>query len=122
MNCGLCCAFLRDRNPCPGCRGDDRGKPKTRVTCKIKNCEERRRRGGDFCFNCASFPCECLGRLDQRYRLNYGMSMIQNLRTIEADGLKRFVEQEKLKWICAGCGETLCVHRSSCPACKLNWR
>jgi rubrerythrin len=50
------------------------------------------------------------------------MSMIQNLQSIEADGLRRFVEQEKLKWICAGCGEPLCVHMSFCPACKRKWR
>ena len=57
MNCSLCRAFLRRRNKCPGCRGDDRGKCKTRVACKIKNCEARR---GSFCTYCASFPCERL--------------------------------------------------------------
>jgi hypothetical protein len=39
MNCGICQAYLREKNNCPGCRGDDTNKPITRVRCKIKNCE-----------------------------------------------------------------------------------
>ena len=39
MNCGICMAYLREKNKCPGCRGDDTNKPVTRVGCKIKNCE-----------------------------------------------------------------------------------
>jgi len=121
MNCGLCRAFLRQRNKCPGCRGDDRGKPKTRVGCKIKMCESRRGQGGDFCTGCATFPCERLCSLDKRYRSKYGMSMLENLRCIEADGLASFVEQEKSKWKCPGCGATICVHEASCLVCRRNW-
>ena|SRR5437868_4795500 len=122
MNCGLCRAFLRRRNKCPGCRGDDRGKPKTRVACRIKNCKERRGVDRAFCSDCASFPCEQLQRLDKRYRINYGMSMIENLRMIAAEGLANFVEQEKPKWCCPGCGETICVHKALCLVCKRKWR
>ena len=122
MNCGLCRAYLRERSPCPGCRGDDRGKPKTRVACRIKTCEERRQRGAAFCVGCTSFPCERLIRLDERYRRKYGMSMIENLRSIEASGLRQFIEQEESRWACAGCGEMLCVHESGCPACGRKWR
>jgi len=89
MNCSLCYAFLRSRNRCPGCRGDNRGKCKTRVACKIKTCEARR---GSFCAaDCASFPCERLSRLDKRYRTKYGMSMIDNLGRIQTDGLRGFI-------------------------------
>ncbi len=116
MNCGLCRAFLRSRNRCPGCRGDDRGKPKTRVGCRIKTC--RKRVGGDFCFECSSFPCEPLCALDKRYRTKYGMSMIDNLKSMAVDGVARFIEREKLRWACPGCGATLCVHEASCLVCK----
>jgi len=115
MNCGLCHAFLRNRNKCPGCRNDDSGKPKTRVACKIKNCIARRQR--KFCVDCARFPCELLGRMDKRYRLNYGMSVIENLKSIKALGLQRFLEREKSKWACAGCGTAMCVHKEFCLAC-----
>jgi hypothetical protein len=119
MNCGLCCAFLRTRNSCPGCRGDDRVKCKTRFACKIKLCPEG---GGNFCTDCASFPCERLSRLDKRYRTKYGMSMIDNLRKIEADGLRSFVASETSKWTCPGCGKTLCVHKAVCLTCGHKWR
>ncbi len=119
MNCRLCYAFLRSRNPCPGCRGDDRGKPKTRVACGIKACEKRR---GDFCTGCASFPCEHLSRLDKRYRKKYGMSVLDNLESIETHGLRSFVAREKSEWACGACGETICVHKAFCPACGHQWR
>jgi hypothetical protein len=122
MNCGLCRAFLRNQNGCPGCRGNDRGKPKTRVLCRIKNCEARSRHGGDFCTGCTNFPCKQLSRLDNRYRTKYGMSMIDNLRSIEAEDLMRFADKEKVKWACPGCGESICVHEPHCLACSRRWR
>ena len=118
MNCSLCYAFLRSRNRCPGCRVADNLKPKTRVMCRIKNCEARR---GNFC-SCASFPCERLSSLDKRYRSKYEMSMIQNLRHIEIEGLRSFIEKEKSKWACPGCGATICVHKRSCLVCAREWR
>jgi hypothetical protein len=122
MNCGLCIAFLRSRNACPGCRGDDSGKPKTRVACRIKNCERRSRAGADYCGGCSSFPCELLIRLDKRYRAKYGMSMIENLKAIQASGIRRFIRDEQTKWVCPGCGEMLCVHKAQCLACQRRWR
>ena len=119
MNCGLCIAFLRRRNPCPGCRVDDSRKPKTRSGCKIRNCAVRSR---DFCTSCASFPCERLSRLDKRYRANYGMSMIENLGRVESEGLGRFLKKEQTKWACPRCGATICVHKVSCPVCDRKWR
>ena len=122
MNCGLCHAFLRSRNPCPGCRSDDRGKPKTRVACLIKNCESRIRTGTDFCGDCASFPCGSLVRLDKRYRANYGMSMIDNLQAIKSSGMGGFLREEQARWECSRCGETICVHKAHCLGCQRRWR
>lgn len=119
MNCGLCSAFLRSRNRCPGCRVDDRRKPTTRWECKIRNCAAS---GGEFCTGCATFPCERLRHLDKRYRTQYGMSMLENLRRIQAEGLRSFAAQEKIKWACPGCGATLCVHKEVCLVCQRPWR
>jgi hypothetical protein len=121
MNCALCRAFMRRRNPCPGCRGEDEGKPKTRIVCRLKTCAERRP-GGRFCGDCASFPCERLRNLDKRYRLKYGMSMIENLRNLRSIGLAAFIEQEQRRWACPGCGATLCVHEPACLNCQRPWR
>ena len=119
MNCGLCGAYMRSRNSCPGCRVDDGRKPKTRVYCRIRNCTAKR---GKFCTSCKSFPCERLSHLDERYRANYGMSMIENLQRLKSGGVRSFIKQEKAKWACPGCGATLCVHKESCLVCGRQWR
>jgi len=119
MNCGLCIAYQRSRNRCPGCRVDDLRKPKTRIECRIKNCGSMR---GDMCSDCAVFPCERLRHLDKRYRTKYGMSMIENLRAIAGEGLRAFVDSEKVKWSCPRCGATICVHNESCLVCGRMWR
>lgn len=122
MNCGVCSAYLRQRNPCPGCRAPDRGKPKTRRRCQIKTCRVRRENKLDFCAGCHRLPCEPLQRLDRRYRTQYGMSMLANLQTIATDGVAALVQRERARWICQGCGATLCVHTNACPECRKPWR
>jgi hypothetical protein len=48
--------------------------------------------------------------------------MIENLRRIDTDGLRSFVEKEKARWACPGCGATICVHKESCLVCERRWR
>lgn len=114
MNCGLCYAFLRSRNRCPGCRVDDTAKAKTCVECKIRNCDARRE---EFCAGCATFPCERLRHLDKRYRTKYGTSMLENLKCIEVEGVRSFAAKDKARWACPGCGRTICVHKKACLVC-----
>ncbi len=65
MNCGLCRGYVREKNPCPGCSGDDESKPGYCVTCKIKTCEQIASGASAFCFECESFPCTRLRQLDK---------------------------------------------------------
>ncbi|MHB1050148.1 MAG: DUF3795 domain-containing protein [Bacteroidota bacterium] len=117
MNCALCMAYQRDINTCPGCNGPNTGKPKSCVRCVIKNCTELKRSNGTFCFECEAFPCKRLQQLDKRYRTKYGMSMIDNLRTIEKIGIEKFVRQQVRRWKCSRCGELVSVHRPACLRC-----
>lgn len=105
MNCGICRAYLRHRNPCHGCNNVDKNQPKTRVNCRLRICTKRK---GEFCYNCAEFPCNSLKHLDKRYRAKYGMSEIENLNYIRNNGIKKFIEKENKKWI-SNQG-ILCVH------------
>ena len=115
MNCGLCIAYIRARNRCPGCNEEDAKKPPTRVRCGIKVCPEM---GKDrLCSNCAKLPCALLLRLDKRYRARYGMSMVENLKAIRDVGLEAFVVRERSRWKCPGCGEIICVHKPACVFC-----
>ena len=122
MNCRLCRAYGRDRNACPGCRGDDSVKPKTRVLCRIKTCEKIARGGARYCFRCGDFPCDRLNHLDKRYRIHYGMSMIDNLVYIKKFGIRLFIRNEKEKWTCPECGQLICVHEPQCLFCGHTWR
>jgi hypothetical protein len=105
MNCGICKAYLRQRNSCHGCHGAQENKPTTRVNCRMRVCEKR---SGKFCCHCPEFPCEKLRNFDKRYRTKYGMSEIENLEYIRDNGIREFVAAERKKWI----SETgvFCVH------------
>lgn len=114
MNCGLCMAYLREKNRCAGCRSSDDLKSVSRARCKIKTCSGS---SSDFCFTCEKFPCKPLKHLDKRYRTKYSMSMVENLVNIKDHGIGKFVEKESRKWQCLSCGGTICVHKGSCFIC-----
>jgi hypothetical protein len=105
MNCGVCRAYLRPKNPCHGCREAEQNLPKSRVNCRMRMCRERT---GRFCHDCAGFPCDRLKRMDRRYRNRYGMSEIENLTCIRDHGMGRFLENERARWVSER--GVLCVH------------
>jgi hypothetical protein len=117
MNCGICLAYLREKNKCPGCRGAGLNKPVTRSQCKIKNCSTFIKDMSLFCFECEKLPCDRLKHLDKRYRTKYQMSMIENLEQIKKVGIKKFVAAEKTRWVCSECGGIVCVHKGCCVRC-----
>lgn len=117
MNCGLCLAFLRDRNKCPGCRGPDDNKAKTRVNCKIKTCDFFKDNDAEFCFECPDFPCDKIEHIDERYRRRFSTSLIENLESIKNTGMKKFLEDEAIKWTCTECGGTISIHSGKCHSC-----
>ena len=126
MNCRLCWGFIREKNPCPGCRS--RARPETRKAqsragCIVKNCDRLAKSKTPYCSeSCDRFPCPRLKQLDQRYRTKYGMSMLENLRRISEYGIRDFVREEKTKWTCPECGDLICVHRPECLSCGHKWR
>ncbi len=122
MSCRLCVAYTRDKNSCPGCRGDDSDKSITRVACRIKTCKKRGQGKVSYCFSCDRFPCDKLNHLDERYRTKYGMSMIDNLIYIRRNGVRSFLRTEKEGWTCRGCGQLICVHKPQCLFCGHEWR
>jgi hypothetical protein len=117
MNCALCRGYQREKNQCPGCNGPDKDKPGSCTTCKIVICEIRRESKTHQCIDCEKFPCQRLKDLDKRYRTKYGMSMLENLKTIEKEGMETFLKNQKDKWTCPKCGELLCVHDAVCMNC-----
>lgn len=125
MNCGLCIAYqsqLHDlkkqgfhRQYCPGCI--PRGKNCLHMGDK---CEQLRDGSVRFCFECTDFPCQRLKMLDKRYRTKYHMSMIENLRSIQENGIDTFMSEQKKRWKCEKCGGEICCHNGLCLACDLS--
>jgi hypothetical protein len=108
-------AYLRKKNKCTGCRGSDENKPITRIRCKIKTCSKL---NSEFCNGCEDFPCDKLNHLDKRYRTKYDMSMIENLKFIQMNGVKQFMKKEEERWRCPNCGGVVCVHNKICYTCN----
>ena len=110
MNCGICVAYLRDKRKCLGCRLRDK-------KCGIRNCEKFQKNKFKYCYECDTFPCARIKRLDKRYRTKYEMSMIENLEYIGENGVNKFIEREKTRWKCPKCGGVTCVHNKKCYTC-----
>lgn len=116
MNCGICLAYLRDKNRCEGCNSDNQYKPASCISCILKNCEVIANNKSKLCYECEKYPCKRLKQLDKRYRLKYNMSMLDNLKFIKERGMDEFLINEKIRWTCKECGGVICVHRG-CLKC-----
>jgi len=121
MNCGICKAYIaythgvqRQRGRvtyCAGCR------PRTK-NCYIKrNCKKLTRQQVRYCYECDAMPCKNLTHLDNRYREHYGMSMIENLKLLKAEGMEEFLKNQEARYRCPTCGEAVCVHDGKCYGC-----
>ena len=120
MNCGICMGYLlREKNRCPGCRGNNANKPKACTKCVIVNCDNLNKLKLKFCSEkCEKFPCTRLRNLDKRYRTKYNMSMIENLKFIKINNIQQFLKHEEERWKCPSNGGTICVHNKTCYTCN----
>src|SRR3989304_9257727 len=84
ITCMACYVYLKKKNPCLGCRGQDESKPAHCRKCKIKDCAIARR--VDFCFDCPAYPCAIVKRLDKSYRQRYQFSLIDNALRLNTVG------------------------------------
>jgi hypothetical protein len=117
INCGTCIGYLRDKNKCYGCLPPAENKPKTRLLCRIKNCEHLAKTSSKFCYDCEIFPCNRMKHLDKRYQSKYHTSLIQNLITIKEIGITKYLINEVNRWTCPNCGSILSIHRDKCLGC-----
>jgi hypothetical protein len=121
INCRLCRAYGRERNPCAGCRARRAFTASDAFHCSV-HCEVLATSAVDYCFQCEEYPCRALLHLDKRYRTRYQTSPIDNLESIQAHGIRHFIRSENQKWTCPQCGAMLCMHMPDCPSCGHAWR
>ena len=117
INCGVCLAYLREKNKCCGCLSPGTNKPSHCNKCSIKLCIEHDKAAFTYCYECHKFPCARIKSLDKRYVEKYRLGLILNSNLISKYGFEEFIKTENEKWKCKHCGEVQCVHRSSCLKC-----
>ena len=122
MNCGICAAYLREKNKCSGCAVEDPYKRSYNRECTVRSCETIRSNESGFCYECADFPCRRLKQLDKRYTNKYHMSMLENLEIIKNEGIKALLAREEEKWTCPECGRIISCHDGFCHVCALEKR
>lgn len=125
MNCAVCVSYLArkydlkkqgfQKKYCPGClpRGEN-------CTFMKQSCDRLGNGLVRFCYECADFPCPRLKAFDRRYRSKYHMSLIENLKFIQEQGMQTFLDKEEAKWRCPECGGAICCHNGLCLRCGLD--
>ncbi len=113
--CFACAAFLRAKDPCPGCRDRrEEARRKSGRGCAKKRCAAER--GVRACFACDRFPCARIRDLAKRYAKDYDYDLIGiglRARTDPA-GLAAALRQ---RTTCKECGGVLDLHHRRCFAC-----
>lgn len=112
MNCGICRAYVE--NKCTSCRIRNKNCTWIKKPCLTKKISKGEIK---YCCYCEKFPCPSLKKLDERYRKNYDMSMISNLKTIKSRGINYFIQQQEKKYTCPKCKKLISVHDNKCLNC-----
>jgi hypothetical protein len=122
MNCGICKAYLAYSRGVPY----KKGKVTHCTGCLVRNkncafvkrdCEQLRKKHICFCYECADMPCKALANIDAYYSARYGMSMIENQRMIQEEGMDVFLKRQAEKYRCPSCRDIISVHDGKCYAC-----
>ncbi|MEL7602853.1 MAG: DUF3795 domain-containing protein [Bacillota bacterium] len=118
MNCAVCykhVGMCKRAKPCGGCLKSDGSKPDRCQKCKIKNCAKEK--GYVHCFKCADFPCKLIRNMELSYNRRYGVSIIENSRMSQENGISEFLAYDRRKWTCATCGGAISLHDGICSDC-----
>ena len=119
MNCRICIVFFgytmsgkKRKMKCIGC------KPTGKSCAHLKKyCKKLTKKEIEYCHQCSDFPCKQLQKLDNKYRERFDMSMIDNLKDIKENGMKKFLQKQEEKYKCPKCGGVICVHNGKCYSC-----
>lgn len=120
MNCALCSRYLSGinglkRSHCEGCR--DSNKECNYLFARCTGINHGKTSDLLFCFECDQYPCREIKRMDNRYRKNYAMSVIDNLEYIKQAGITAFINDQYEKHACYRCGGLISVHNKRCFHC-----
>ena len=122
MNCALCKGYIAYTHGVPRVRGKVTycaGCLPRAKNCYIKRgCKKLSKHQIQSCHQCDTMPCKNLGHLDNRYRERYGMSMVESLKIIKANGMDEFLKSQEETYRYPSCGDLVCVHDGKCYSCN----
>ncbi|NVM38334.1 MAG: DUF3795 domain-containing protein [Candidatus Lokiarchaeota archaeon] len=82
--------------------------------CRIRKCAQSK--NIDFCNKCSEFPCEYIKRLVNLDLAHLNLTT-ENLKTIKETGVKKWLENQKNRWLCANCGFPYSWYEQNCVKC-----
>ena len=82
--------------------------------CGMRACA--RKRGLPSCGDCGEYPCEMLVSF-QADRHPHHSAVLKNLKTIKEKGLDAWLEEQRARWTCPGCGTRFTWYDVKCPEC-----
>jgi predicted RNA-binding Zn-ribbon protein involved in translation (DUF1610 family) len=118
LYCGACPILLATRNrtgeqACHGCKTDRN--PEWCATCELKACA--RKRGVEFCYLCAEYPCGKLERFTNSAEYPYHSEVYDYMKTIQTEGAAAWLEHMKTRWSCPACGKDASWWDQTCTQC-----
>ncbi len=123
LYCGSCASYLATKR---GTAGDDANTDVCRgcksavlgswcAQCPLKACA--RKKGLEFCIQCADFPCADLDGFKNDSRYPYHSEVYDSMEIFAKQGKARWLEDMKKRWSCPGCGREASWWDLSCPEC-----
>ena len=122
LYCGTCRQYLALKKDlleekgykfgCKGCRIRNKNCAFIRRDCPVLRKKEL-----DFCYECETFPCQNLQKLDNLYQERYAVNLINNLERIKKIGVEKWLNEQKELYRCPECGGEICVHDTECFDC-----
>lgn len=101
-------------NFCYGCKSSGVG-PGWCSTCSLKACA--REKGIEFCFQCASYPCDNLDRFKNDAHYPYHGEIYDYMRSIKDKGEAVWLKEMNSRWSCHTCGNSYGWWDQACSHC-----
>jgi hypothetical protein len=128
--CGIYCGACRQYLVLKKNQLEQRGFKRGCEGCRIRNkncvfirrdCPALKKNQIKYCYECNSFPCQNLQKMDDLYKNRYFVNMIGNLRRIKEIGAEEWLQEQKVLYTCPKCGGEICVHDAECYDCGYNF-
>jgi len=82
--------------------------------CTLRACVLEK--GVEHCFECDDYPCDALVAFRNDKASHHSM-VLHNSGRMREVGVKQWLEEQKERWSCPGCGRAFSWYETECEAC-----